>query len=183
MSIDKRYWPGWPWFLGCVLVGALLVWCGCWFFCWRPGPTQVFVIRHADRAGSADDLSALGTARADELVHVLGEAEIEAIYRSNTVRNEKTAAPLAQDLGVTPIVYGAGGTQQLVSEILSVHAGNRVLVVGHSNTVPEIVERLSGQTVGSIGSNVYDDLFLVHRPRCRWRPRTVIHMKYGASTP
>src|SRR4028118_903048 len=65
-----------------------------------------------------------------------------AIYVSSFKRSQQTAAPLAARLGLTPIVYDPPDTPGLVARV---RAGPwPVLIVGHSNTVPDIVEQLGG---------------------------------------
>ncbi len=157
---------------------------GYWWFCWFGPVTTVFLVRHADKAASTiDDLHVpLGTDRADKLVHVLGTAGITAIYHSDTVRNQKTARPLASHLGIAPVQYPALNTQQLVADIRADHRGERVFVVGHSDTVPDIIEELGGVRPPDIPDSVYDNLYVTVLCRCVWWP-SVVNTKYGAPTP
>jgi broad specificity phosphatase PhoE len=165
-----------------VIVVALpiIVW-WCWFRCGQP--TTLLLVRHADRAGSQDALNAAGTARAQELVHVGGKAGITAIYRSDTNRAGDTAAPLASALGLTPVVYPANDTTPLVNTILADHPGERVFVVGHSNTVPQIIQAAGGSAIANIDDAEFDNLFLLTVCRCRRGPATLINLQYGAVSP
>lgn len=47
-----------------------------------------------------------------------------------------------------------------VSELVASSAGS-VLIVGHSNTVPELIKALGGDIVPAIDDATYDDLFVV----------------------
>src|SRR5262245_16539074 len=67
------------------------------------GPTTVLIVRHADRDGDKDALTAAGVARAQELVHVASKASVAAIYCTKTERSRKTAEPLAAALKLTPV--------------------------------------------------------------------------------
>ena len=156
-----------------------------YWWCWFNPPTTVFLVRHADRApGNVDDLhSPLGTDRASELIHVLGQADIKTVYHSNTIRAQKTAQPLADYYGLTPVTYPALDVEDLASEIRSGQGGYRVFVVGHSNTVPIFIEELGGARSDDIAHDVYDDLFVLTLCRCATRAPVVINMKYGATTP
>lgn len=136
-----------------------------------------------------DDLHVpLGTDRANKLVHVLGSASIEVIYHSDTIRSEKTAQPLATELMISPIQYPPLDVEGLVAKILSNHSGDRVFVVGHSNTVPEIIDKLGGPRDPDINECVYDNLYVVTRCNCIWWPwkimrwPSVVNYKYGALT-
>jgi phosphohistidine phosphatase SixA len=133
------------------------------------GQDAVFLVRHAERADAASgrstkmggdpDLSEAGRARAVSLATVLKDAGITAIYTTELVRTRQTAAPLAKALGLTPTVVSASDTAALV-KALEVRKGN-VLVVGHSNTVPEIIKGLGVRSPASIGDDEFDNLFVV----------------------
>jgi broad specificity phosphatase PhoE len=151
------------------------------YFCWGT-QTTVLLVRHADRQGNADALNAAGTERAEELAHVLEKAGIGAIYSSEAVRTQQTAAPTATLLGLTPTAMPAADVAGLVSLIRSDHSGQTVLVVGHSNTVPQIIVALGGPTV-TIGENEYDNLYVLTLCPCRWQNVKLTSLQYGAASP
>ncbi len=111
-------------------------------------PTTIILVRHAEKAGEPTDrdpeLNEAGRQRAAELARVLGDANITAIYSTPFIRTEKTAAPLAEKLGldvtITPLTRTL--VQDLAATLKSQHAGETVLVVGHSNTVPQTITAL-----------------------------------------
>lgn len=155
-----------------------------WWWWWRCGPsTTLLIVRHADRQNAADALSAAGLARAQELVHAAEKAGIVAIYRSNTNRNAQTAAPLAAALGITPVVYPANDVDPLVEGIFADHPGQTVLVVGHSNTVPQIIAAAGGPELPNLGETEFDDLFVLKACRCRGSAATLVNLQYGAISP
>lgn len=139
---------------------------------WQP-PGTVIVVRHAEKGAAGDNpsLSPEGEARATRLAEMLAAAQVEAIYASQYRRTAETALPLAERLSLPLQVYDASDSGQLVERLLEQHADATVLVVGHSNTVPEIVRRLSGREVGEMGEERYGDVFVVVRPR--WGRATV----------
>ena len=126
----------------------------------------VFVVRHAERAdagmmaasGADPDLSAAGHSRAESLAPALRDARITAIYVTEFKRTRQTAEPLAKLLGLEPAVLSSKDTDGLAQRVKS-STGN-VLVVGHSNTVPTLIEALAGEAV-TVGDSDYDNLFLV----------------------
>ncbi|MEX0900121.1 MAG: histidine phosphatase family protein [Gammaproteobacteria bacterium] len=143
---------------------------------WQP-PGTVIVVRHTEKApGSGDDptLSDAGIARAQRVATVLAAAGVDAIYATQYRRTVETATPLAERLSLPLHVYDAGGTQGLLESLDDRHRAETVVVVGHSNTVPEIVEALSGEDVGPIGEERYGDVFVVVRPR--WGRATVTRL-------
>jgi len=174
----RKYWPG-------VLLGivACLVpfWWWWWFGC--GSATTLMVVRHADRLGSQDALNASGQVRAQELVHVGQKAGIVAIYRSDTDRSRDTAAPLAAALGLTPVAYPAADVTTLVNGIFADHPGETVFVVGHSDTVPQILAAAGGPTLPAIDPTEFDNLFVLTACRCRRGLATVVNLQYGALSP
>jgi len=135
----------------------------------EPG-SVVIVVRHAEKADDDRDdpsLDARGERRARALVDVLGDAPIDAIYTTHLVRTIATAGPVAaaHQVGpeIRPIARGAAveHSRALATEIAERHGGRRVLVVGHSNTVPSLVRALTGLEVAEIPETEYQHLFLV----------------------
>ncbi|MEO5718641.1 MAG: phosphoglycerate mutase family protein, partial [Chthoniobacterales bacterium] len=138
----------------------------------------VFVVRHAERAdadGPAQPdpvLSETGRTRAAALAKELRDAGIGHIYTSEFKRTQETAAPLADSLGVKAEVVPGKETAALVDK-LKAGSGN-TLVVGHSDTVPEIIKALGVSTAVTLGPKDYDDLFLVQMEQ----PPRLIHLHY-----
>ena len=135
--------------------------------------TTVVVIRHAEKeAGSAVDpaLSAAGEARAALLAHMFGDAQgpgrIDRIYISAALRNRLTAAPLASRLGILPVVAPTDDPKGLARSALRENSGGRVLIIGHINTVPEIVAALAGRgDIPKIDEQDFGVMYVVTVPR------------------
>lgn len=140
--------------------------------CWAAhaaAQTTIFVVRHAERADAVSggtmmmaadpELSESGRTRAEGLALALKDARITAIYTTEYKRTQQTAAPLAEalDLEVTTVSSKEMGG---LIERLKNEKGN-VLVVGHSNTVPEILQRLGVTAPVKVDDSDYDDLFIV----------------------
>jgi broad specificity phosphatase PhoE len=147
------------------------------------GATTLLVVRHAEKPGQADSLSAAGAARARELAHVAANAGVRAIYRTDTARNRLTAAPLAEALGLSARVYAAKEYDALIARIFAEHEGETVLVVGHSNTVTKIVAAAGGPALDDLSETEYDTLFVVTIPACRRGASTLTVLQYGEPTP
>jgi broad specificity phosphatase PhoE len=127
--------------------------------------TTVILTRHAEKAVAPQDdppLSAIGKERADLLVKMLEKSGINAIYSSQYIRNRLTAEPLSKKLGIPVETVDAGSTNKLVASILTKHAGGTVLVVCHSDTLPEIVQALGGGTIPEIDDMDYNNLYIVN---------------------
>ncbi|HSU86244.1 MAG TPA: phosphoglycerate mutase family protein [Chthoniobacterales bacterium] len=128
-------------------------------------PRVIFLVRHAERAAisghvpSDTGLSEVGRARAEALAQALKDAQITAIYTSEYKRTKETAAPLAQSLGIRPEVIPGDDVRSLVKR-LNASRGN-VLVVGHSNTLPQIISALGVSARVTVAESDYDNLLLV----------------------
>lgn len=149
------------------------------------GATTIVLVRHGERL--TDDprdpgLSPAGEARAQALADALQGAQVSAVYATELKRTQATAEPVAKrfQLGVqvSPSGRPAG---ELAQEILRRHAGETVVVVGHSNTIPGIVQALSGQPAGTIQDHEFHHLFVVVVPPAG--PARVIQARYGQPTP
>lgn len=132
-------------------------------------PTTVFVVRHAERAAEpANDpaISPDGQQRAALLAAALSAAKIDAIITTNFRRTKETAAPLATKLGLEPIEIGvrkneaAAHVPEVVAAIKKLNGA--VLVVGHSNTVAQIVTALSGEPTQQLCETSYSHIFVVN---------------------
>ena len=123
----------------------------------------IFVVRHAEKAASMDrdpDLSETGRVRAQSLAKTLRDAEITAIYVTDLKRTQQTAAPLAKALGITPVILPPNDTTTLSARLRDIHSGN-VLVVGHSDTVPKLINALGITASITLNDTDYDNLFVV----------------------
>lgn len=128
----------------------------------------IVLVRHAERADAgtgpptmaADpSLSDAGRARAASLAAMLKDAGVTAIFATEFKRTQETAMPLARALGLEPTTVPAKDVTGLVDRLRK--ARGTVLVVGHSNTVPEIIKALGVPTAPSIADDEYDNLFIV----------------------
>lgn len=127
-----------------------------------PAAPSVYVMRHLQKAEGQDPaLSAEGARNAERLASRFAEDRPTAIYVSSTRRARETAAPLAARLGLTGKEYDPRDTPGLVARVKA-EAGT-VLVVGHSNTVPEIVAQLGGARPADLAETDYGDIFRVRR--------------------
>ena len=101
----------------------------------------IYLIRHAERASDEKTslLSEDGQARAARLADVLRDAGITHIFVSEYQRTAQTVEPLAARLGVTPKVVPADERGALLAAIRAAGPKARILVSGHSDTVPDLL--------------------------------------------
>jgi len=155
--------------------------------------TTVFLVRHAEKAdgpGQDPSLSEAGRRRAEALARLLQSAGVRGIYTSQFQRTQQTAEPLAKRLGVTvspvPLSVKPSNPREVSDESvreltkkIEAHAGGAVLIVGHSNSVPEVIRMLGGDAVPKIDESSFDDLFVV-TVYAGGRAK-VVHLKYGST--
>lgn len=155
-------------------------------------PITVFLVRHGEREQEPRQdppLSKEGVARSQALARLLGNAGIKAIFTSQLTRTKQTAEPLASKLGLTvtpftlkpnpanPRQIAAESTAEVTNKILE-QAGQSVLVVGHSNSIPDVIKMLGGDVIPTIDERKYDDLFIVI-VYAKGKAK-VVQLKYGA---
>jgi len=155
------------------LAGVFVVALGFWLVS-AASTTTIFVMRHAEKLTSNPDdpdpaLAPAGEARALELAQVFGRAPrgqgLDAVIVSEFRRTQDTVRPLANRLGIPVIVVPAEDTSKTAKRALSENRGGRALIVGHSDTVPAIVEALSGVDVGAMSEADYGIVYVVTIPR------------------
>jgi broad specificity phosphatase PhoE len=138
------------------------------------GSTTVIVIRHAEKDLSVSvtdpPLTQAGEARAMRLAQMFGDAKdlghVDVIYVSPALRNRLTAGPLAARLGIGVTIAPADDPRGLVKRVLREHGGGRVLIVGHSDTVPQIVAALCDcSKIPEIGAEEYGTMYIITVPR------------------
>jgi broad specificity phosphatase PhoE len=161
--------PVWLAALAGVLVIALAFW-----LVSAASTTTIFVMRHAEKETSNPQdpdpaLAPAGEARALELAQLFGRAPkgqgLDAVIVSEFRRSQDTVRPLANRLGIPVIVVPAEDVRGTARRALTENRGGRVLIVGHSDTVPEIVKNLSGVDVGPMAETEYGIVYLVTIPR------------------
>jgi phosphohistidine phosphatase SixA len=120
----------------------------------------IYIVRHFQKAEGPDpSLTAEGAANAQRLAAMLKDKGIAAILATPTRRAMESAAPLAKLLGLRVTPYNPSDFGQVAA--LAAAAGGPALIVGHSNTVPDIVEYMGGARPAPLGDQDYGTVFEV----------------------
>ena len=146
------------------IVLVLLISCG----------NTYYIVRHAEKATAAPNMSSdvsltpEGEQRALALNEILKNKKIANVYSTNTIRTKSTAQPTADHFGLTIEIYGPRPDSAFIS-LLKTKKKN-TLVVGHSNTVDDLVNMLCGEkkVAGDLPETQYDNLFEVKRKGNRY---------------
>jgi phosphohistidine phosphatase SixA len=137
----------------------------------------IYVVRHAEKASGIDPATMMtmkdppltleGEERALALKQMLSGKNVKHIYSTNTLRTISTAKPLKELFLDVPLqLYSTkpDSMDVFIQQLKAIRKGN-VLVVGHSNTVDDISNKLCGSSVvaGDLKDNEYDNLFIIKR--------------------
>jgi broad specificity phosphatase PhoE len=158
-------------FLAAVLILALGA---CAYMAPYQPPSTYYVMRHLNTPeGVTDpDLTEEGQRQAQLLADFFADDPPATIFVSTTKRAQQTAAPLAAKLGITPRLYDPADTADLITEVMK--EPPPVLIVGHSNTVPDIVAALGGERPGPLVHEDFGDVWKISG-----RNRTTTRTKIG----
>jgi broad specificity phosphatase PhoE len=125
-----------------------------------------YIVRHAEKEAAGPNMSGdvplttEGKDRALKLMDLLEDKKLVAVYSTNTIRTKSTAQPTADYFHLPVKVYGPGPDSAFIAELRKYEAN--VLVVGHSNTVDDIVNGLLGKNkLKDLDDSEYNRLFVV----------------------
>ena len=109
-----------------------------------------YLIRHAEkvRTNKTDRDPALnekGIIRALNWKDYFIDKDISKIYSTNYKRTLETVKPIEEAIGLTAILYSPSSIDY--KNFISSNKGEIVLVVGHSNTIPDFVNELINDQV------------------------------------
>jgi len=110
--------------------------------------TTIYLIRHAekdrsDKENKNPELTEEGKKRAERWAEVLGLSKVDAVYSTNYQRTLQTATPIATRNGLEIQTYEPNNLD--IDSLTTLHEGERILIVGHSNTTPMLVNRALGE--------------------------------------
>lgn len=149
----------------------------------------IYIVRHAEKepvpagasqqAASDPPLSEAGNQRANDLKGILENQGIQTIYSTNYKRTISTAMPLSNSRNIPIQTYNSrkDSMDAFISRLRTIRKGN-VLVVGHSNTIDDLANKLANSTVvpGDLDESEYDNLFILKRKGDNY---TFSKSKYG----
>jgi phosphohistidine phosphatase SixA len=121
----------------------------------------IFIVRHAEKMDESrnPELSEVGKQRALNLAKHLRDAEIKRVYATEFKRTQMTAEPIAQKQEVAITAYAARDSFGLGNALLATPVNT--LVVGHSNTVNEVLKGLGIVGIKPLADDEYDRLIIV----------------------
>lgn len=157
-----------------------------WYF-ESQGTTTIIFVRHADTdlplaSQSNAPLNGAGHQRAELLADFLQDVDVvqgvNAIYVDSMKRTHQTAMPLAQRLGIDPIVADHTDVVGFMRDVLQEHKREIVLVVTEADMIAPLVEELHGsKNIAELRADEYDKVFIVTIPW--WAKVKTLQLPYG----
>lgn len=126
---------------------------------------KVFVVRHAEKLTNDPKdkdplLSEIGAQRAVDLMKLLRGEKIDSIFTTDFKRTKLTAFPLADKIGISMKTYNPTEQKALATQLIANAKGKKILIVGHSNTVLDVVEAFGAEKpVKELTDDDYDYIF------------------------
>lgn len=123
---------------------------------------SIYLVRHAEKQDTGTDpaLTACGQARAEALAKYFADIKLQAVFSTPYQRTQQTAAGVASSKQLAVIEYDPRQPEKLVQQLTNYNQA--VLVVGHSNTVPQLVTLLSDIEIAPLTEQDYHMLYQVN---------------------
>jgi len=125
--------------------------------------TSIYLVRHAEKIIEKDnkdpELTQIGLFRAQNIAKLLSSAGVTQIFSTNYKRTMQTAQPLADYQSIEITQYDPSKLEEFAQQLIQIDG--TVLVVGHSNTTPQLTRLLSNQEVNDMTEEEYDDVYQV----------------------
>jgi len=135
------------------------------------GWTHFFFVRHAEKAvldpappdPPGPPLSEAGRTRAERLGEIMKDAGLDLVYTTDFIRTRTTAEKVQARYNNIPLPIQYQFTEAWLANQLIVNRGKRIFIVGHSNTVPRMVNALMGPgtTLADLDDKNYSAFFVV----------------------
>ncbi|MFK7809399.1 MAG: histidine phosphatase family protein [Saprospiraceae bacterium] len=135
----------------------------------NPNALTFFVVRHAEKVDESEDppLSEVGIKRANQLAKILKDVPITLALSTNYLRTTQTANPIVTRMVKSDIkcdigIYNPNDLDFRFGDLLQKRKGEKILVIGHSNTVPDLLNYFTGKEVyNDIPPNEYGNFYVV----------------------
>lgn len=148
-------------------------------FAGQDNVTRIFLVRHAEKGyGSDPTLTFKGVRRAQLLADIFRGLPLDAIYATRYKRTQETAQPVAREQGLSAEQYEPDELTTFSIRLRRRHRGQSVLVVGHSDTTPELANRLvTSGVLQRIDERDYSNFYMVAINE--HGEKEVLQLKYG----
>lgn len=124
--------------------------------------TTIYFIRHAEKADSSPnpELSEEGIKRSVRWTKLFEKTPIDVFYTTLTRRTQLTTSTIATSKQKDMIFYDF--SKFSLKETIEKHTGKTILIVGHSNTIPQQINTFLGEEVyQQIDENEFGNLYTI----------------------
>lgn len=121
----------------------------------------IYLVRHAEKVKEVKNppLTECGKVRAKQLATILKQANIEQVYSTSYNRTMATATPIANNNKLAIKNYAPNRLAQFAQKLKQERVNT--LVVGHSNTTPQLAQLISDMEVAEISELEYQMLYQI----------------------
>ncbi len=142
-------------------IGILLLLLSIWLPAQAEAEFTLYLVRHAEKQNTKDnpDLTQCGKVRAQQLSQILKETDLKAVYSTTYKRTMSTAYPTSKSFQVPIKNYAPNKLEQLARELKN--KKKSALIVGHSNTTPELASLLTDKKISAMSEKQYQRLYQI----------------------
>ncbi|GAB1397637.1 MAG TPA: phosphoglycerate mutase family protein [Saprospiraceae bacterium] len=136
----------------------------------------LILTRHGEKADFSKnaELSEAGEARSERLSKILRKAPVaDMVYSSDFIRTINTIKPYCLSKNINWQLYNPANQAELAAKLTPY---KRILISGHSNSVPALINLLTGSNMAELDEDDYSNLFFVKIPKNG--PKTIYIFKY-----
>jgi len=121
----------------------------------------LYLVRHAEKQKDLPNpvLTQCGALRAQQLATLLSQVNIKDVYSTHYQRTMLTATPLAKQQNVSIKNYSPRGLAQLALQLKQ--RKENALIVGHSNTTPQLAQIITGKKITPLTEQDYQQLYQI----------------------
>jgi len=122
----------------------------------------LYLVRHAEKQTESKNprLTQCGRERAEQLAKLLSETNIKSIYSTSYQRTMSTAAPLSRKQNIAIKNYDPRELAQFALHVKQ--QKENALIVGHSNTTPQLTQLLSNKKIAALSEKEFQTLYQIH---------------------
>ncbi|MEZ4838649.1 phosphoglycerate mutase family protein [Flavobacterium sp.] len=124
--------------------------------------TTLYLIRHAEKVDNSNDpeLSEEGIKRAVRWTKLFEKKSIDIFYTTLTKRTQMTCSTIATSKQKNVLFYDA--KKFSLKETIEKHRGKTILIVGHSNTIPNQINILLNDEIYlQMNENEFENLYTI----------------------
>lgn len=142
-----------------------------------PIVTSLIIVRHAEKKNETDTttLTTAGYDRSQRLATLLANTNLSAIYTTPFVRMRQTAEPTARQKNLLIQDYTPHEIPE-IDRIIAANSGKTVLIVGHGNSIPNILNHYTGSSLQNLSG--YNDIFVLNILNAKLNTNKYLHFYY-----